>query len=120
MKNVDSYGIINDSNLTDTVDIQKLKVSGKFISKVIAKNLTMDIKAFNKFNPDFDNKMMQWGECELKLPKDKMDLFKNNKYIILNECITLLLTDNDMPTTTTVKEEKKQNTTSQHSRKKRP
>ncbi len=70
------------------------KISGKYNSVVIAKNLLMDIIQFNRYNPNFDEAIADSGEYELNLPKDKMDLFTANKYQILNECIQVILEDN--------------------------
>jgi membrane-bound lytic murein transglycosylase D len=72
-------------------------ITGKFNSLVIAKNLLMDIVTFNRYNPDFDNMMSINGNYDLRLPSDKMQLFIANKYIILNECVQLLLGDNPEP-----------------------
>jgi membrane-bound lytic murein transglycosylase D len=72
-------------------------ITGKFNSLVIAKNLAMDIVTFNRYNPDFDNLMSINGNYDLRLPADKMQLFLANKYVILNECVQLLLGDNPEP-----------------------
>lgn len=69
-------------------------ISGKYNSLVITKNLSMDIVQFNRYNPDFDNMMAMNGNYDLRLPADKMQLFLANKYVILNECVQLLLGDN--------------------------
>jgi membrane-bound lytic murein transglycosylase D len=67
-------------------------VSGKYHSLVIAKNITMDIVEFNRYNPDFDRVMASKNNSyELKLPADKMQVFNANKYQILNESIQLLM-----------------------------
>ncbi|MBZ5858178.1 lytic transglycosylase domain-containing protein [Flavihumibacter profundi] len=68
------------------------QVSGKYQSVVIAKYTTMDIADFNRFNPDFDKVMAGISNSyDMKLPADKMDLFKANKYNILQESVQLLL-----------------------------
>ena len=72
-------------------------ITGKFNSLVIAKNLAMDITSFNRYNPDFDNFISINGNYDLRLPADKMQLFIANKYVILNECVQLLLGDNPDP-----------------------
>ncbi len=72
-------------------------ISGKYNSLVITKNLSMDIVMFNRYNPDFDNMMSINGNYDLRLPADKMQLFLANKYVILNECVQLLLGDNPVP-----------------------
>ncbi len=71
-------------------------ISGKFSSVVIAKNLTMDISQFNHFNPEFDAMMTSNGNYDLRLPADKMQLFSANKYVILNECVQILLADSNI------------------------
>jgi membrane-bound lytic murein transglycosylase D len=72
-------------------------ITGKFNSLIISKNLSIDIVTFNRYNPDFDNMMSINGNYDLRLPSDKMQLFIANKYIILNECVQLLLGDNPEP-----------------------
>jgi membrane-bound lytic murein transglycosylase D len=73
-----------------------LSITGKYNSLVIAKNLVMDIVQFNRFNPEFDYMMANNGNYDLRLPQDKMQLFTTNKYIILNECVQLLLGDSNI------------------------
>ena len=89
-------------------------VSGKYNSFVIAKNLAMDILKFNRFNPEFDYMMTNNGNYDLRLPQDKMQVFQANKYVILNECVQILLGDNNIsnnqtfyPAVKTKKEKKK-------------
>jgi len=72
-------------------------ITGKFNSLIISKNLSMDIVSFNRYNPDFDNLMSINGNYDLRLPSDKMQLFLANKYVILNECVQLLLGDSPEP-----------------------
>ena len=54
----------------------------------------MEMELFNKYNPDFENQLSQNGEYFLLLPAQKMEIFLNNKYQILNESVQLLLNDN--------------------------
>ncbi len=77
-------------------------ISGKYNSLVIAKNLTMDIAQFNRYNPEFDAMMSNNGNYDLRLPDDKMQLFLANKYVILNECVQLLLSENNIESTHTI------------------
>jgi membrane-bound lytic murein transglycosylase D len=74
-----------------------LPVTGKYNSMVIAKNLTMDIVSFNRYNPDFDKRLAATGQYQLRLPPEKMKLFIANKYDILNECVQVLLGDMTVP-----------------------
>jgi membrane-bound lytic murein transglycosylase D len=73
-----------------------LTISGKYNSLVIAKNLAMDIVQFNRYNPEFDYMMANNGNYDLRLPQDKMPIFMANKYVILNECVQLLLGDSNI------------------------
>jgi membrane-bound lytic murein transglycosylase D len=69
-------------------------VSGKYHSLIIARNITMDIAEFNRYNPEFDRVMASpQNNYDLKLPAHKMELFNANKYKILSESIQLLLTN---------------------------
>ncbi len=77
-------------------------ISGKFNSVIIAKNISMDISSFNRYNPAFDEMLATNGQYELVLPNDKMQLFLAGKYQILNECVQYLLGDNNIPVNKTV------------------
>ena len=85
----------NNSILTEAERelIETQTISGKFNAIVISKNLALDISQFNKYNPDFDNKLGTNGQYDLMLPTEKMQMFLANKYQILNECVQLLLSD---------------------------
>jgi membrane-bound lytic murein transglycosylase D len=72
-------------------------ISGKYNSLIITKNLSMEISQFNRYNPRFDDMMASNGNYDLRLPADKMQLFLANKYVILNECIQVLLGENNIP-----------------------
>ena len=72
-------------------------ITGKYNSLIISKNIMLDIVSFNRYNPDFDNMMSINGNYDLRLPADKMQLFMANKYVILNECVQMLLGDNPEP-----------------------
>jgi membrane-bound lytic murein transglycosylase D len=82
---------------TDPVDAEKITVTGKYNSLVIAKNLALDIALFNSYNPDFDAMLSSAGSFNLRLPPDKMELFIANKYVILNESVQILLGGANMP-----------------------
>lgn len=76
---------------------ETLQLTGKYNSVVIAKNLSMDIGVFNRYNPQFDQQLASNGQYELVLPADKMQLFQLNKYQILNESVQLMLGDAGIP-----------------------
>jgi membrane-bound lytic murein transglycosylase D len=89
----DKKPVLTEEELSTT---ETQTISGKFNSLVISKNLVMDIAQFNRFNPEFDAMMSTNGNYDLRLPEDKMQLFLVNKYVILNECVQLLLGENSI------------------------
>lgn len=71
--------------------ISEMPVSGRYKAAIIAKNIDMDFKDFDRYNPGFDNSLAQGDNYNLQLPNDKMTMFLANKYTILNECVQQLL-----------------------------
>jgi membrane-bound lytic murein transglycosylase D len=102
-KNPTKSSGINPYNTKASISVQEMEsaeiqtITGKFNSVVIAKNLSMDILSFNRYNPLFDNSIAANSKYELILPQDKMQLFLINKYQILNECVQVLLGDTEVP-----------------------
>lgn len=66
-------------------------ITGRFNSSVILKYINMDKASFDHFNPGFDDKIAVEGKYELRLPVQKMNLFVNKRYQILDESVQLLL-----------------------------
>ena len=73
----------------DSLTVQN--VTGKYSSKAIANNVQMSITEFNRLNPDFDRQLAARGAYDLRLPNDKMSLFKANKEPILQQSIAIML-----------------------------
>ncbi|MDQ6764382.1 MAG: lytic transglycosylase domain-containing protein, partial [Bacteroidota bacterium] len=46
----------------------ELTVSGRYKAAIIAKNLEMDLRDFNRYNPGFDNMLANGASYDLKLP----------------------------------------------------
>lgn len=101
-----TFSLKADLTEADLANTDVLKISGKYNSLIIAKNLILDINEFNRLNPSFDAVLANGDEYELRLPSDKMDLFVANKYPILNECVQLLLTDQSTEVKTSYKKKK--------------
>lgn len=78
---------IDSSDLTGT---QTQRISGKFHSLIIARNLSMDIGYFNALNPDFDLKVSTEGYM-LRLPEHHMERFNSLRMQILAESVQFLL-----------------------------
>ena len=85
---------LSDSELSKT-EVQS--ISGRYMSAVIAKNISMDMSVFEHYNPGFDNTISTTGNFALRLPSDKMQLFTVNKYQILNESVQVLLGSTNIP-----------------------
>jgi membrane-bound lytic murein transglycosylase D len=94
---------VNPYNNKPTISVEEMEkaetetIGGKYNSVVIAKNISMDIVSFNRYNPLFDNQIASNGKYELILPEDKMRLFLSIKYQILNECVQVYLGDGAVP-----------------------
>lgn len=77
----------------ESMNADTLVISGKYKSKVVIKNIEIETALFQKYNPDFDQVLLKKGEYEMILPSEKMKLFKQNKYAILNECVQLAINE---------------------------
>ena len=89
----DSTSFIPALTADEKANVASIQVSGKYISGVIAKKIDMDIIEFNHYNPEFDNKLATGNSYNLQLPNEKMELFTQKKYDILNECVEQMLTN---------------------------
>ncbi len=95
------YSHLNDSSAISKPDISEVEnqnsretdVSGRYNATIIAKNVDMEMKDFNRYNPGFDDMLASGGTYKMRLPDDKMDIFIANKYPILNESLNHLLED---------------------------
>lgn len=67
------------------------KITGRFNAAVITRHIDMDMQTFNKYNPGFDNEIAVNGKYELRLPKQKMNVFIEKRYQILDESVQELL-----------------------------
>ena len=70
-----------------------IELNGKYNSLVIAKNLLMDIDTFNQMNPLLDKTLSEGKSYILRLPTDKMEIFKNKRQLMLYESVQLLLSE---------------------------
>ncbi|MBL7726371.1 MAG: lytic transglycosylase domain-containing protein, partial [Dinghuibacter sp.] len=71
------------------------KITGRYNSLVIAKYTLLNISVFNRMNPGFDGALSSSdSQFELKLPPDKMELFRANRLQIMNESLQLFLSTN--------------------------
>lgn len=66
-------------------------LEGKYNSVVVVNQIGMDINEFNKLNPNFDKLVGLEGGYTLRLPKEKMEIFQANRYIILRQSLMTTL-----------------------------
>ena len=59
--------------------------------QAIIQNTNMNLNEFKKLNPNFDKLLASSGKYDLRLPADKMELFKANKIQILQQSVGILL-----------------------------
>ncbi|HEY8660468.1 MAG TPA: lytic transglycosylase domain-containing protein [Hanamia sp.] len=102
----DNISSTPDLSATEKADIAEMQVSGRYKAAIIARNIDMDIKDFNRYNPGFDNILAEGDNYNLQLPNNKMTLFITNKYPILNECVQQLLGNVEMNSKTVYKKRK--------------
>ena len=70
-----------------------LSITGRYASQVITKNLAIDLVQFNKWNPDFDNKV-SIENYPIRLPKEKINLFNQKRNQIAQESFLLIMQQN--------------------------
>jgi membrane-bound lytic murein transglycosylase D len=97
--NIDNNPKLSEEELARS---EKQTISGKYVGEIVARHLSMETALFNRYNPDFDNRLSANGQYDLVLPSEKMELFLVNKYQILNECVNSLLSAESVPNTRTV------------------
>lgn len=72
-------------------DLNIQTIAGRYNSKAIAKYLDMPIADFANLNPSLDKVLASNNTYQLRLPKDKVDLFNQKKNEMLNESIQMLI-----------------------------
>lgn len=97
-KPLDNHPSLSETEMANT---DKQTISGKYMAQVIAKNLSMSLDSFHRFNPEFDSRLAANGQYDLLLPADKMQQFLSNKYQILYESVQLMLGSDEVPGTKT-------------------
>jgi membrane-bound lytic murein transglycosylase D len=70
-----------------------LSITGRYASQVITKNLAIDLIQFNRWNPEFDNKV-SIENYPIRLPKEKINLFNQKRNQIAQESILLIMQQN--------------------------
>ncbi|HEY5393365.1 MAG TPA: lytic transglycosylase domain-containing protein, partial [Hanamia sp.] len=75
----DSSAFTAHLSAAEKQDIDSMKVSGRYMANIIAKNISMSVEDFNHFNPGFDKVLSEGDAYNLQLPTEKMTLFNSKK-----------------------------------------
>lgn len=68
-----------------------LQIVGKYNAVAVANYLSMDVNEFNQYNPDFDKTLAAGQFYNIRLPQDKMEIFKTKRQYILQQSVEMLL-----------------------------
>lgn len=82
---------INTSPVVNDASLVVETIKGKYHSAAIVQNIQMTIGEFAKLNPNFDKQLSAAGSYDLRLPNEKMQLFKAAKSTILEQSLALML-----------------------------
>lgn len=91
LTNNDSSSVAAQLTDSEKANVEATQVSGRYIASVIAKNVSMEMTDFNRYNPGFDDKLATGESYNLQLPSEKMKEFFAKKYTILDESVHQLL-----------------------------
>lgn len=72
-------------------DLTSLTISGRFLASVIAESVDLSQKEFDVLNPQMDNVLLTGSEFKLQLPAEKMKIFEEKRFDILNKSVQILL-----------------------------
>ncbi|MEP6512307.1 MAG: lytic transglycosylase domain-containing protein [Parafilimonas sp.] len=79
-----------------TQNTATIEISGRYNSVVIANALMIEITLLNHLNPQLDQQLAEGKPYQLRLPNDKIELFRAKKQDILKESVQLLLSSSAM------------------------
>jgi membrane-bound lytic murein transglycosylase D len=83
--------LVPNTATSEDASLAVQSLTGKYHSMAIIQNTDMTKAEFNKLNPNFDKQLAASGKYDLRLPADKMELFKTNKIQILQQSVGILL-----------------------------
>ena len=85
--------LLSKADTTKFLDAPAFNITGKYNSVVTANTVLIGIDEFNSLNPYFDKTLSEGKTYSLKLPKEKMEIFKAKRQQILYESVQLLLSN---------------------------
>lgn len=74
-----------------------ITISGKYNPAIIAKNIDISESDLNMLNPGLDFNLTRNDSVILRLPHEKMNLFRIKRYVILDQSVRQLLTTINKP-----------------------
>ncbi len=85
--------ITSNNNLSDedAANTSTTEISGRYNSMIVANKLLINIIQFNKLNPGFDKTLAEGKKYNLRLPKDKIDVFESAKNQLLSASLRALI-----------------------------
>jgi len=86
-----TYILSKIDSLTKVADIGTIEIVGKYNSIAVSNYLAMELEQFDELNPLFDKTLAEGKFYTLRLPADKLEIFKAKKQMILQESVQLLL-----------------------------
>lgn len=107
LTNNDSSSVAAQLTDSEKANVEATQVSGRYIASVIAKNVSMEMTDFNRYNPGFDDKLATGESYNLQLPSEKMKEFFAKKYTILDESVHQLLQSVNVNSRSVFAEERK-------------
>ncbi|MCX6208266.1 MAG: lytic transglycosylase domain-containing protein [Bacteroidetes bacterium] len=78
-----------DSLISNSID--SIVLNGRYNASILCNYLKIDLNKFETLNPNFEKQLGEGKKYVTKLDKEKVSLFYDKKYIILQESINKLL-----------------------------
>lgn len=91
MLSSDSTSLTPQITEEEKLHTDSVRISGKYLSGVIARNIDMDMEDFNRYNPQMENALSSGEGYTLRLPEEKMKVFTEKKYDIINQSVSEML-----------------------------
>lgn len=77
--------------ISEEANAESFDITGKYNSVVVANTLLMNLEQFNRLNPYFDKQLCEGRSYTIRLPQEKMYIFKAKRQQILYESVQLFL-----------------------------
>jgi membrane-bound lytic murein transglycosylase D len=84
-----------NKELVEISNLTRLEIKGRYSAKIIAAFVSYPLEKFMYLNPQFEKVLASGKSFELKLPKDKIEIFEAHKNEILQASIQSLYKIND-------------------------